>query len=89
MASSEVVGDSITATLPLMNMGKADILNAMVTFLHLGHVLPSARRTPGPTLVRVFSAAGATYKGHPLALAAASYFISTFWLKETKTPIFL
>ena len=31
MASSVVAGDSITATLPLMNMGKADILNAMVT----------------------------------------------------------
>jgi len=26
-----VAGDSITATLPLMNMGKADIINAMVT----------------------------------------------------------
>ena len=31
MAESVVAGDSITATLPLMNMGKADILNAMVT----------------------------------------------------------
>ena len=31
MAQSVVAGDSITATLPLMNMGKADILNAMVT----------------------------------------------------------
>ena len=31
MAGSVVAGDSITATLPLMNMGKADILNAMVT----------------------------------------------------------
>ena len=31
MASSVVAGDSITATIPLMNMGKADILNAMVT----------------------------------------------------------
>ena len=31
MAESVVAGDSITATLPLMNMGKADIINAMVT----------------------------------------------------------
>ena len=31
MAESVVAGDSITATLPLMNMGKADIQNAMVT----------------------------------------------------------
>ena len=31
MAQSVVAGDSITATLPLMNMGKADIINAMVT----------------------------------------------------------
>ena len=31
MAESVVAGDSITATLPLMNMGKSDILNAMVT----------------------------------------------------------
>ena len=31
MPESVVAGDSITATLPLMNMGKADILNAMVT----------------------------------------------------------
>lgn len=31
MANSVVAGDSITASLPLMNMGKADIINAMVT----------------------------------------------------------
>ena len=31
MASSMVAGDSVTATLPLMNMGKADVVNAMVT----------------------------------------------------------
>ena len=31
MAESVVAGDSITATLPLMNMGKADVVNAMVT----------------------------------------------------------
>ena len=31
MASSVVAGDSVTATLPLMNMGKADVLNAMAT----------------------------------------------------------
>lgn len=31
MASSVVAGDSVTATLPLMNMGKADVVNAMVT----------------------------------------------------------
>ena len=31
MADSVVAGDSVTATLPLMNMGKADVVNAMVT----------------------------------------------------------
>lgn len=31
MAESVVAGDSVTATLPLMNMGKADVVNAMVT----------------------------------------------------------
>ena len=31
MANSVVAGDSITASLPLMNMGKADIIKAMVT----------------------------------------------------------
>ena len=31
MAESVVAGDSITATLPLMNMGKADVVNAMFT----------------------------------------------------------
>ena len=31
MASSVIAGDSVTATLPLMNMGRADVLNAMVT----------------------------------------------------------
>ena len=31
MAESVVAGDSITAALPLMNMGKADVVNAMVT----------------------------------------------------------
>lgn len=31
MAESVVAGDSITATLPLMNMGRADVVNAMVT----------------------------------------------------------
>lgn len=31
MAESVVAGDSITATLPLMNMGKADVVNVMVT----------------------------------------------------------
>ena len=31
MAESVVAGDSVTAALPLMNMGKADIVNAMVT----------------------------------------------------------
>ena len=31
VASSVVAGDSVTATLPLMNMGKADVVNAMVT----------------------------------------------------------
>lgn len=31
MANSVVAGDSITASLPLMNMGKADVVNAMVT----------------------------------------------------------
>lgn len=31
MAESVVAGDSITATLPLMNMGKARVVNAMVT----------------------------------------------------------
>ena len=31
MASSVVAGDSVTVTLPLMNMGKADVVNAMVT----------------------------------------------------------
>ena len=31
MAESVIAGDSVTATLPLMNMGKADVLNAMVT----------------------------------------------------------
>ena len=31
MAESVIAGDSVTATLPLMNMGRADVLNAMVT----------------------------------------------------------
>ena len=31
MASSVVAGDSITASIPLMNMGKGDVLNAMAT----------------------------------------------------------
>lgn len=31
MATSAVAGDSVTATLPLMNLGKADIVNAMAT----------------------------------------------------------
>ena len=31
MASSVIAGDSVTLTLPLMNMGKADIINVMAT----------------------------------------------------------
>ena len=31
MADSVVAGDSVTATLPLMNMGRAEVVNAMVT----------------------------------------------------------
>lgn len=31
MAESVVAGDTVTATLPLMNLGKADVVNAMVT----------------------------------------------------------